>query len=181
MITPDYCQTMARYNAWQNCRMQAAMAGLSEAALRADRGAFFGSILGTANHLLWGDAMWMSRFDGGARPQGGVADSPGLTPDLAAWWRDRQRMDARIDRWAATQTAAALAGDLRWYSGALSAEVTRPRGLCIAHMFNHQAHHRGQVHALLTAAGAAPADTDLFLIPDPTPAAPARPDSPPPG
>jgi uncharacterized damage-inducible protein DinB len=48
----------------------------------------------------------------------------------------------------------------------LKGEVRRPRALLIAHMFNHQTHHRGQVHAMLTAAGARPADTDLFMMPD---------------
>jgi uncharacterized damage-inducible protein DinB len=44
--------------------------------------------------------------------------------------------------------------------------VARPRALCIAHFFNHQTHHRGQIHAMLTAAGARPGNTDLFLMPD---------------
>lgn len=166
MITPEFCRTMARYNAWQNTQLRTACAGLTEAELRADRGAFFGSILGTLNHLLWGDLIWMSRFDGGAPPEGGIAESPGLCPTFAAWGAERFRMDGRIRHWAKGLHNLDLAGDLIWFSGAAGREVTRPVALCVTHMFNHQTHHRGQVHAMLTAAGQSPGDTDLFLMPE---------------
>ncbi|HAR51365.1 MAG TPA: damage-inducible protein DinB, partial [Roseovarius nubinhibens] len=61
---------------------------------------------------------------------------------------------------------AELASDLAWYSGTLGRDVTRALGLCVAHFFNHQTHHRGQIHAMLTAAGARPGDTDLFVMPE---------------
>ncbi|MEM6727609.1 MAG: DinB family protein, partial [Pseudomonadota bacterium] len=58
------------------------------------------------------------------------------------------------------------AGDLSWFSGALGRDVTKPLAFCVAHFFNHQTHHRGQIHAMLTAAGHVPPDTDLFLLAD---------------
>ncbi len=65
MIDRDYCIAMAHYNAWQNTQLTDSLDGVGDAVLRQDRGAFFGSILGTLNHVLWGDTLWMSRFDGG--------------------------------------------------------------------------------------------------------------------
>lgn len=166
MITADFCRMMARYNRWQNAGLYAAAGGLGDAARRESRGAFFGSIHGTLSHLLWGDAMWMSRFDGGEKPGVGIPESPDWVSDWADLAGRRNEMDARIGGWAAGLSDNSLAGDLSWYSGVLRREVAKPMALCVTHFFNHQTHHRGQVHAMLTAAGATPGDTDLFMMPD---------------
>jgi uncharacterized damage-inducible protein DinB len=84
MITPDYVRTMASYNRWQNQNLYGAADGLSDAARREQRGAFFGSIHGTLSHLMWGDQMWMSRFAGTPPPRGGI---PGSV-DLYTSWQD---------------------------------------------------------------------------------------------
>lgn len=166
MITAAYCLTMARYNAWQNRAMRQAMERLSAEELTRDRGAFFGSILGTANHVLWADQMWLSRLSDMDKPQVSIAQSPQICPTLPAWSADRFRMDGRFILWSERLKALDLAGDLSWYSGSLKANVKRPMGLVVAHVFNHQTHHRGQIHAMLTAAGARTEDTDLFALPD---------------
>lgn len=166
IVTPGYCALMARYNTWQNRSLVAAAGTLDAPARAADRGAFFGSIRGTLSHLLWADLLWMSRFDGGPRPAGGIAESADLFPDWDALTRERAATDRCILGWADRLGPEALEGVLTWRSGALGREVSRPVGLCVAHFFNHQTHHRGQVHAMLTAAGAAPADTDLFIMPE---------------
>lgn len=166
MITPDYVRTMARYNRWQNRSLYGAAATLSDTARRQGRGAFFGSIHETLSHLLWGDSMWMSRFDGWDRPDVGIPGSAGWVADWDDLVARRVEADARILGWAGRTTDAGLGGPLRWYSGALGREVEKPFALCVAHFFNHQTHHRGQVHAMLTAAGARPGDTDLFVMPD---------------
>ena len=75
-------------------------------------------------------------------------------------------MDARITDWSGRLSPEWLAGDLTWISGAAGREVTRPIALLVTHFFNHQIHHRGQAHALLTAAGEDTGDTDLFLVLD---------------
>ena len=167
MVTVDYVQTMARYNAWQNAGLIDLLAGMDAGELTRDRGAFFGSILGTLNHLLWGDRVWMSRFAGWKAPGAGLAESVDLTPTYAAWKAERQRTDGKMIVWADALRPIELRGDLTWHSGALGREVSRPRALLVAHMFNHQTHHRGQVHAMLTAAGLAPRETDLFAMPLP--------------
>lgn len=165
MITPAYCQTMARYNAWQNHAIFMAADALPEAAREADRGAFFGTIRRTLSHLMWGDLMWMSRFDGGDGPGGSIATSPEMF-DWAALMALRPKLDARIAGWAWMLTQDEIAGDLRWHSFALGRDMGKPYALCVMHLFNHQTHHRGQVHAMLTAAGARPGDTDLPFMPD---------------
>lgn len=166
MITPGYVRTMAAYNAEMNRRTYAAADTLAEAERREDAGAFFGSLHATLCHLLWADHTWMSRFDGWEKPDVGI---PGSTDWVAGWAELRERRsagDARIEAWAARLAEADLRGDLAWFSGAAGREMTRPRWLAIAHMFNHQTHHRGQAHALLTRFGARTEATDLpFVLP----------------
>lgn len=165
MITPDWVRMMARYNAWQNSGLRRDVQALDEAEARRDRGAFFGSILGTCNHLLWADTIWLSRFTGSPAPEGGIAGSPTFTPCVAAWAGAREAMDAAIVAWAGgvTQTE----GEIAWYSGALGRDVRLECALVYTHFFNHQTHHRGQIHAMLTAAGRRPQETDLFAMPEP--------------
>lgn len=166
MITPDYCRTMARYNAWQNRSLYGAADGLGDAARRLDRGAFFGSIHDTLSHLLWGDTIWMSRFDGWDAPDVSISDSGRFVVDWDRLKAMRLDADRRIVQWAGRVVADDLTGDLSWYSGAIGREITRPRALLVMQVFNHQTHHRGQVHAMLTAAGARPDDTDLPFMPE---------------
>lgn len=168
MITPGWCHTMARYNAWQNGNIVSAAETLTDAARRADRGAWFKSIHGTLAHLLWGDLTWLSRLDGGGAPPkvASIAETVALYPDWTDYLSRRKATDRRILGWTARLGQEDLDGDLTWYSGAMARELTRPRAICIMHLFNHQTHHRGQVHAMLTAAGARPGDTDLPFMPD---------------
>lgn len=165
MITPAYAQTMAAYNRWQNESLYGAAATLSDEERKRDRGAFFGSIHGTLAHILWGDEIWLSRFGDYQPPPGNLPGSKDYYPDWDELRAARARTDQTIIDWAAGLAAADFEGDLTWRSAALGKDVSKPRGLLIAHIFNHQTHHRGQVHAMLTAAGARPADTDLPFMP----------------
>ena len=166
MISTQYCLTMARYNAWQNKQLKACFEKMDKAELEQDRGGFFGSILATANHLLWGDMIWMSRLANLPRPEGGISESTAMTKSREDWEIARFRLDGDMLLWAERLRAIDLAGDLRWYSGAVGADMVKPVSLCVAHMFNHQTHHRGQIHAMLTAAGATAPVTDLFIMPE---------------
>lgn len=167
MITPDYARTMARYNRWQNRNLIAAADGLDDAERRRDRGAFFGSIFATLNHLLWADALWLHRFTGSPAPEGATpADSLRASADWADYRRRRAERDAAIQAWADGLTAADLAAEVSYYSAAAHRQIAKPLAFIAVHMFNHQTHHRGQVHAMLTAAGARPGDTDLPFLPE---------------
>jgi uncharacterized damage-inducible protein DinB len=166
VITPGWVRLMAAYNGEMNRRLYAAADRLTEAERCEDRGAFFGSIQATLNHLLWGDRMWMSRFDGWEKPAVAIADSPRLHPDWDGLKADRAATDARIADWAGRVDPAWLAGELTWVSSAARQEMTRPVAVLVTHFFNHQTHHRGQAHALLTAFGAETGATDLpFILP----------------
>ena len=87
-----------------------------------------------------------------------------MIEDFAELRAEREKADADISRWAAKVDDAWLAEDLTWFSGAANREVRARYGLLVTHFFNHQTHHRGQVHAMLTAAGQETGDTDLFLL-----------------
>jgi uncharacterized damage-inducible protein DinB len=157
---------MARYNAWQNSALREMVLAMDRDELTKERGAFFGSIMGTLNHLLWGDTLWMSRFDGGAGSDMSIKESVDLTPTPAVWAADRFRVDGRITLWTQNLKSVDLVGDLTWFSGAVGRDMSKPMALCVTHFFNHQTHHRGQVHAMLTAAGQKPIDTDIPFMPE---------------
>jgi uncharacterized damage-inducible protein DinB len=163
MITTDYVRTMAGYNRWQNENIYGAAGILTDAQRKEQRGAFFGSIHATLNHLLWGDQIWMSRFAGTPKPKAAsIPDSVAMYESWDELGRERQAFDGVIGGWADKLDPAWLAGDLTWFSGAAGREVTKPTWILVAHLFNHQAHHRGQVHCMLTQAGVKPGEaTDL--------------------
>ena len=165
MIDPGYVQRMARYNRWQNENLYGVADTLTDAERRRERGAFFGSIHATLNHLLWGDQIWMSRLTGSPRPEGGIPESVSRHAQWSDLKRERGAFDEIIIEWADHLDPAWLAGDLTWYSVAAKTELSNPRWLLVTHMFNHQTHHRGQTHCMLTQAGGKPKDTDLPLMP----------------
>jgi uncharacterized damage-inducible protein DinB len=158
---------MAAYTGWQNRNLYDAADTLTDRERRENRGAFFGSIHETLNHLLWGDQLWLHRLAGTPPPV--AADIPGSIGQHVQWnalRADREKTDAAMQAWAGAVTEGDLAGGLSWYSGAIEADVTRPRWVLVIQLFNHGTHHRGQVHAMLTAAGARPSDTDVPFMPD---------------
>jgi uncharacterized damage-inducible protein DinB len=162
MITVDYVRAMAEYNRWQNQNLYGAAEGLSDAARKEPRAAWFGSIHATLNHLLWGDQIWMSRFAGTPKPKAaGIPDSAAMYESWDELKGERAAFDRIILDWAERLDPAWLDGDLTWFSGAVGRELSRPKWLLVAHLFNHQTHHRGQVHCMLTQAGVRPGTTDL--------------------
>ncbi|MBV9332108.1 MAG: damage-inducible protein DinB [Alphaproteobacteria bacterium] len=157
---------MARYNAKMNERLYDSAARLSDEERRRDRGAFWDSIHGTFNHLLWADRMWMSRFDPEhwQKPPVAQKESASLIEDFGELALARKQADAEIERWASGVGDEWLAGNITWVSGSVGREITAPAAFLVTHFFNHQTHHRGQAHAMITAAGEETGDTDLFLV-----------------
>jgi len=166
MINRAYVQRMARYNRWQNENLYGVADRLSAEQRQLESGAFFGSIHKTLSHLLWGDRMWMSRFADVAKPEVGIPGSVTLYPDWEILKSERAGFDRKILDWAGTIDDDWLAADQTFFSAATQREWTRPRWVLVTHMFNHQTHHRGQVHCMLTQAGGKPSDTDLTVMPD---------------
>ena len=145
----------AGYNAWANALVYDEAAKLSHADYRADRGAFFKSIHGTLNHLLVADRIWMQRFTrkGEATYQLDAILHEALADLRAA----RVREDARISAFIDGLDEAELAQPIFYRAIAKPAEIEQTLGTALAHFFNHQTHHRGQLHGLLTGlAGVAP-------------------------
>jgi uncharacterized damage-inducible protein DinB len=138
----------AGYNAWCNERLYDAAATVSDADYRADRGAFFGSLHGTLNHLLVGDRIWMARFSGeGELPE--TLDAI-LYDDFAELRCARRAEDARISRYVGGLSDADLAKTIRYRTLSHPANIEQPLAPALDHFFNHQTHHRGQAHALLS-------------------------------
>jgi uncharacterized damage-inducible protein DinB len=164
MIGPGFAQTMACYNRWQDRSLYAAADRLSEDERRMDRGAFYKSIHATLNHVLWADNMWMSPVADVPKPTVGIRNSVTFCDDWERLKAERACFDERIIAWADSLDDAWLLADLDWYSSAMKRDVVKPRRLVVTHIFNHQTHHRGQVHAMLTAAGAKPEDTDIIFM-----------------
>ena len=156
---------MARYNRWQNDNLYGAANAMSDAERRADRGSFFKSIHATLSHILWTDLIWMSRISDWEHPGTGIPGSTDLFDDWGALCAAREASDQRFIAWADTITQADIDGDLT-YVDSSGATQTRQRAICLMQVFNHQTHHRGQVHAMLTGAGAQLPDTDIPFMPE---------------
>ncbi len=166
MITPALVRTLSDYNQWQNASLYAAADTLSAEERAKERGAFWGSIEATLNHILGGDRLWLSRLGGGAGPNAkSMPETAREGGDWESLKRARQEQDLAIAAWAASVEQSQLDRSLTYVSAAIGKEFTQNIGLLTIHMFNHQTHHRGQVHAMLTAAGAKPEDTDLPFMP----------------
>jgi uncharacterized damage-inducible protein DinB len=157
-----HLRMLAAYNAWANARLYDATAALPDALYRQPAGAFFGSLHGTLNHLLVADRIWLRRMDGqGEAPT--QLDAI-LYDDLPALRAARQAEDARIIAHVAALTPAALAAEFD-YATTAGVPQRQPRWQALAHLFNHQTHHRGQAHAILTRLGVAdPPSLDLLVM-----------------
>ena len=162
MITAEYARTMARYNRWMNGKLYDCAGGLDDASRKADMGAFFKSIHGTLNHLLLADRVWMGRFTGELFLPCSLADE--LYADFDTLRREREATDDAIGQYMARLDDARLAAPLHYTSITNPAPRTIPLALALAHFFNHQTHHRGQVTTLLMQRGIDPGVTDLMWL-----------------
>ena len=158
----DHFVTFARYNIWANARLFDACAALPESAYHAARpAAFFGSLHGTLNHILVGDRAWMRRMTGeGETPASLDAE---LYPTLAELRAARVDEDQRICTFVESLDEAGLMRTVSYHSMTGGADA-RPVAELLGHLFNHHTHHRGQAHALLSAAGAEPPPLDMIYF-----------------
>lgn len=175
MTFADHLRLMARYNAWMNGKAFEAAGRLDPEELSRDRGAFFGSVLGTLNHLMVADVLWSHRF--GSHPAARPALGPILAmarpesldqtlfEDIASLRTARVAIDAALVDFVGGLTDADLTSTFA-YERTDGERLEKPLGPVLAHLFNHQTHHRGQLSTLLTQAGVDIGVTDLnALIP----------------
>jgi uncharacterized damage-inducible protein DinB len=168
MISPEYCQTMARYNAWMNEKLYASAAQLSDAQRKQNLKAFFRSLHSTLNHLMVGDGAWIRRFDPQCTLPYDAAKATSLDvilfDDFSALTAARVQLDAAISQFASAVSAGQLAAPLT-YRRITGQTTTVPFAAAVTHFFNHQTHHRGQVTTLLSQFGIDPGVTDLVWMP----------------
>jgi uncharacterized damage-inducible protein DinB len=164
VIGRAHAQLMARYNEWMNSRLYAVCATLPEAELHRDRGAFFGSIYLTLNHIAYGDLAFLSRFT--QVPPAVPALGADLFGGFSALRQEREALDARLLSWTATLADDWLAAPLTYPSKVDGKVRTVPKWALVTHMFNHQTHHRGQVGTLLSQMGLDLGPTDISFMPE---------------
>lgn len=153
---------MAAYNRWANGLVYDAAATLSEDELHRDTGAFFGSIFGTLSHLVTADRVWLHRFTGeGPRPTA-LNERPCAT--FAELQAVRKTEDARIIAYVESLTAERLEAQISYTPVSTPGLIQHRLSPALSHMFNHQTHHRGQVHAGLTGMGKASLAIDLIYF-----------------
>lgn len=164
---------MAHYNQWMNEKLYAAVATLPDEAIAQERGAFFGSLLGTLNHLAVADTLWLKRFATNLAWRQSLAMMDAaptpmplralLYPDFAGLRRYREQLDALILAWAEALGDDDLEYPLEYIN--IQGEPFRRRsGDLLLHFFNHQTHHRGQATTLLNQAGVDVGVTDLVAL-----------------
>jgi uncharacterized damage-inducible protein DinB len=157
---------LARYNTLANRRLYEACASLSDAERKEDRPAFLGSIHGTLNHIMVGDRIWLARF-GGEKVSSTNLDAI-LYKDFDELRRVRISEDERIETFAFGLNEEFLGGPIRYVNNEGKTYVD-PVSLLVAHLFNHQTHHRGQIHDMLIQTEVAPPVLDLHRVIKPTP------------
>jgi uncharacterized damage-inducible protein DinB len=152
----------AAYNAWANQRIFAVAANLTDEEFRRDTGAFFRSVMGTLNHILVADRIWMKRFTG-------EGDAPAqldtiLHEDFGKLRAAREAEDARILAWIDSLSDQDLAGRFSYMTLTDMRTISQRLAPALAHFFNHQTHHRGQVHMGLTVLGHPSVQLDLVAF-----------------
>ena len=157
-------ERFARYNRWANRRLYAAVAQLDSAAFTAPRSGFFPSIAKTLNHLLVADRIWLSRFENVPLPHRSLDET--VCDAFAALDAAREIEDQRILRFTRGLTAERLGETLHYRTMAGDAKAT-PLDVALTHVFNHQTHHRGQAHAMLSGTAVPPPSIDLlYFLPE---------------
>lgn len=155
----DHFEMFAAYNQWANRTVYAATRELNVEERNRNQGAFFGSMIGTLNHLLCADRIWMRRFTSeGDAPK---ALNTILHPDLDGLQAAREAEDNRISDWISNLSDERLAANFSYMPITNPQPVTQRLGSALSHFFNHQTHHRGQCHAILTSLGKPSLTLDL--------------------
>jgi uncharacterized damage-inducible protein DinB len=155
-------QMFAAYNRWANERLHGAARALPDAEYRRPRGAFFGSLHGTLNHLLVTDRIWLHRFTGTGPVQTRLDEI--LFESLDDLDSARKAEDQRIIDYVEGLGEADLAGTFTYRTITNPRDITQPLAPALAHLFNHQTHHRGQAHGIVTAIAGNDAMPSLDLI-----------------
>lgn len=162
----SHFQMLARYNRLANEKLYDACAQLDDRDRKQIRPAFFQSIHGTLNHIMVGDRIWMTRFEGGEIPSTGLDAI--LYEDFVQLREVRRSEDARIESFTSSIDSEFLSQTIRYKNNAGNIHED-PVTLLLAHLFNHQTHHRGQIHDMITQTNVRPPSLDMHRIIRPEP------------
>lgn len=156
----EHFRRLAHYNKWANVRIYDAAAALDREDYYADRRAFFRSVHGTLNHILAIDKLWFGRFTGNAYvpPSLDVIIHDSLTDLRGA----RDTFDDHIIDVVGAMDDNLISGVFRWTTME-GQPYTSTLDRCLTQIFNHQTHHRGQVHTLLSQLTGHAPPLDFFL------------------
>ena len=168
-----HIRLMAEYNQWMNRKVYETAGKLNAEQLAENRGAFFGSVLGTLNHLMVADTLWLQRM-ARAMPDHAELDpirqlstptslDQTLFTELPPLAARRALIDDTILAFAHALSANELAGTLS-YKSIKGLPSTRGLHGVLTHFFNHQTHHRGQTTTLLSQFGLDVGITDLLML-----------------
>jgi uncharacterized damage-inducible protein DinB len=160
-LAVTYLRAMAHNNRWANHRLLTACAGLSQAELEARRTSFFPSLSATLNHILIIDWFYVDALEGGSLGPAAFADDmpcPAL-PTLAA---EQAAVDARLIAFCEALTPERLGAETRVSRGEGRWQIERTDRLLL-HLFQHDIHHRGQAHAMLSGTSVPPPQLDEFF------------------
>jgi len=160
----DHFRMLARYNRISNERLFEACARLDETELRKSRKGSFGSLHALLNHILFGDRIWMARFAGNGQQTPPL--NTVLFEDFSALRRARAEQDASIEAFFAGTGDDFLRRSIAYINNQ-GREYVEQAPVAAAHFFNHQTHHRGQAHVMLSQTPAPPPSLDLHRIVNP--------------
>jgi len=158
----SYFDSLARYNRWANRRVYGAVAELSADEIAATRIGFFPSLSKTLNHLVVADRIWLSRLTATPDPDMKALDQI-VGADFADLTAQRAALDQRIIDVVGNLSAARL-GEILVYKTMAGSPFETPINMVLAHMFNHQTHHRGQAHGMLSGTKVAPPSLDMIVF-----------------
>lgn len=158
----DHLCRMAQYNRWANRRLFDACVPMPDEVYYTSRKMFFGSIHGTLNHILIADRLWLARIEQLPVPDYALDDQP--YAEMASLRKARDLEDERMIALTETYSSDAdLETILHYRPITMPADVSTARYLCWLHLFNHQTHHRGQIHDQISQADMAPPPLDLMF------------------
>jgi uncharacterized damage-inducible protein DinB len=164
-MTPNnYFELLARYNQWMNEKLYQVCAEIPDQKRKEDLGAFFQSIHGTLNHLLYGDKAWMGRFTG--HPYSITVIGQNLYDNFEELREERIKTDQDIIEWSNSLSVEWLESPFEYTSNIDQKTRVLPTWILVTHLFNHQTHHRGQLTTLIKQLGYEPGITDLLWLPE---------------
>jgi uncharacterized damage-inducible protein DinB len=176
MSLNQHLQLMAQYNQWMNQKLYDTAASLSAEALRENRGAFFGSIFSTLNHLAVADTIWIRRLSASFPPEWELEETKqlqqiqalglSLFEDFVELRNYRIKLDSMLLQLSLKAQDEDLLVPVSYIDIKGNSHKKQLFSL-LMHVFNHQTHHRGQITTMFSQAGVDVGVTDLnALIPE---------------